>query len=98
MLRPFIVSMAEVLKRLSRRSGDLHTTQLQAITGTPMDVPVPRKVTFMLFVECDVIRQWLNVLASSYKKIQVPSSKFQVPRTPGFGIWVLKLGAWVFKI
>ena len=32
--------------RLSRGSVDRHTAQAQPIIGTPMDVPVPRKVTF----------------------------------------------------
>ena len=31
--------------RLFRGSSDRHTSQLQAITGTPWDVPVPRNVT-----------------------------------------------------
>jgi hypothetical protein len=33
--------------RLSRRSVDLHTSQLHAITGTPWEVPVPRNVIFI---------------------------------------------------
>ena len=35
----------EDLKRLSLGSFDLHTSQLQAITGTPYEVPVPKKIT-----------------------------------------------------
>jgi hypothetical protein len=37
----------EQRKRLSFKSVDLHTAQVQAITGTPWEVPVPRKVTFI---------------------------------------------------
>jgi hypothetical protein len=33
------------LVRLSRGSVDWQTAQVQPIIGTPMDVPVPRKVT-----------------------------------------------------
>jgi hypothetical protein len=31
---------------LSLGLEDLHTAQVHAITGTPCDVPVPKKVTF----------------------------------------------------
>lgn len=34
----------EVLVLLSLKSIDLHTLQVHPITGTPCDVPVPRKV------------------------------------------------------
>ena len=44
-MRVFAVSSrAEVRNRLSRGSLLLHTSQLQPSTGTPLDVPVPRKV------------------------------------------------------
>jgi len=36
------------LNRLSLLSADVQTAQLQAITGTPCDVPVPRNLTFKL--------------------------------------------------
>jgi hypothetical protein len=35
-------------KRLSFLFTDVHTLQLQAIMGTPCDVPVPKNVTFIL--------------------------------------------------
>src|SRR5687768_16012862 len=34
-------------ERLSRGSSDRHVSQLQAIDGTPVDVPVPRKVSLI---------------------------------------------------
>jgi len=34
-------------KRLSRGSSEVQVSQSQAIEGTPVDVPVPRKVSFM---------------------------------------------------
>ena len=44
-MRVFAVSSrAEVRNRLSRGSLLLHTSQLQPSTGTPLEVPVPRKV------------------------------------------------------
>ena len=39
-----VSNKAEVRKRLSLGSLLLHTLQLQPMTGTPLDVPVPRKV------------------------------------------------------
>ena len=39
-----VSNKAEVRKRLSRGSLLLQTAQLQPNTGTPLDVPVPRKV------------------------------------------------------
>ncbi len=42
------LSMTEVRYRLSRASSLLHTSQLHATTGTPVEVPVPRKVTFII--------------------------------------------------
>lgn len=37
------------LSRLSFGLEDLQTRHLQVITGTPMEVAVPRKVTLILF-------------------------------------------------
>lgn len=37
---------AEVRRRLSRSSAEVHTVQSHAIIGTPCEVPVPRNVTF----------------------------------------------------
>jgi hypothetical protein len=37
----------EERKRLSLGSVLVHTSQLQAISGTPCEVPVPRKVTLI---------------------------------------------------
>src|SRR5205809_7396939 len=38
----------ETRKRLSRESSEVHVSHSQAIEGTPVDVPVPRKVSFIL--------------------------------------------------
>src|SRR6266568_6320298 len=45
--RPSNSSMTEGRVRLSWGSGDWQTGQLQARVGTPVDVPVPRKVSFI---------------------------------------------------
>ena len=34
-------------RRLSRGSSEVHVSQLQAMEGTPVDVPVPRNVSFI---------------------------------------------------
>jgi hypothetical protein len=39
--------MTELRKRLSLGSFDWHTEHEQPTTGTPVDVPVPRKVIFI---------------------------------------------------
>ena len=36
---------------MSRGSGERHVRQSHAIIGTPCDVPVPRKVTFTLWLD-----------------------------------------------
>ena len=38
-------SITEARKRLSLLSSDVQTSQSQVITGTPMEVPVPKKVS-----------------------------------------------------
>jgi hypothetical protein len=38
----------EVRNRLSRESEEVQTLQSQAMSGTPWDVPVPKKVIFKL--------------------------------------------------
>src|SRR5438093_12994160 len=45
--RPSNSSMTEGRVRLSWGSEDLHTRQSQARVGTPVDVPVPRKVSLI---------------------------------------------------
>ena len=42
-----VSTMAEVRRRWSRRSGEVQTRQRQPMTGTPCEVPVPKKVSFM---------------------------------------------------
>jgi hypothetical protein len=37
----------ETRRRWSRGSSEVHVSQSQAIEGTPVEVPVPRKVSFM---------------------------------------------------
>jgi len=39
--------MAEVRSLLSRLSVERHTSHRHPMTGTPCEVPVPKKVTFM---------------------------------------------------
>jgi len=38
----------ETRKRLSRGSSEVQVSHSQAMEGTPVDVPVPRKVSFMI--------------------------------------------------
>jgi hypothetical protein len=45
-VKPFTSIMAEVRIRLSRSSSEMQTGQSQVMTGTPMDVPVPKNVIF----------------------------------------------------
>ncbi len=45
----------ETRRRLSRGSSDVHVSQLQAMEGTPVDVPVPRKVSFICQFEQDYL-------------------------------------------
>ncbi len=40
-----VLTDIEDLSRLSFELEDLHTVQLQVMTGTPCEVPVPRTVT-----------------------------------------------------
>ncbi len=40
----------ELRSRLSRESVERQTTQPQPITGTPWEVPVPKKVTFKALI------------------------------------------------
>jgi hypothetical protein len=47
MFFPPVCTNAEHRNRLSRESEDAHTAHGQAITGTPCDVPVPRKVNLI---------------------------------------------------
>ena len=42
-------SNAEQRKRVSRGSDDVHTSHLQPTSGTPVDVPVPKNVSFMSY-------------------------------------------------
>ena len=44
---PHASTMAEVRRRLSRLSAEVQTLQRHPMTGTPCEVPVPRKVSFM---------------------------------------------------
>src|SRR5258705_3583574 len=64
----------ETRKRLSRGSSDVQVSQSQAMEGTPVDVPVPRKVSFM--IESNVQRP----------KSKVKSRTFP---TLDFGLWTL---------
>ena len=47
MLRPSTSMKQEQRVRESRGSSEVQTSQLQPITGTPVEVPVPRSVTRM---------------------------------------------------
>jgi len=47
MFFPSACSSAEQRNRLSCGSLEAHTAQGHAITGTPCDVPVPKKVTLI---------------------------------------------------
>ena len=47
--------MAEVRRRSSRRSDEVQTRQRHPMTGTPCEVPVPRKVSFM---QTKIVKIW----------------------------------------
>src|SRR5260221_1659335 len=46
--RPACSIRTDTRKRLSRGASEVQVSQSQAIEGTPVDVPVPRKVSFIL--------------------------------------------------
>ena len=48
-------TMAEVRRRSSRRSNEVQTRQRHPMTGTPCEVPVPRKVSFM---QTKIVKIW----------------------------------------
>ena len=48
-------TMAEVRRRSSRRSDEVQTRQRHPMTGTPCEVPVPRKVSFM---QTKIVKIW----------------------------------------
>ena len=70
---PSVSIIAEVRRRLSRLSSERHTAHWQPITGTPCDVPVPRKLIFIatkiqnktrkerqsqIFFQCPIVRHY----------------------------------------
>ena len=60
MVRVSVWISTEDLKRLSRGSADWQVSQEQAITGTPCEVPVPKKVTFSNFSRLGAIQYKFN--------------------------------------
>jgi hypothetical protein len=44
---PSMVTITELRRRASRGSSELHIGQGQAMSGTPCEVPVPKKVMIM---------------------------------------------------
>ena len=46
---PSVSTKTDVRSRLSRGSVLVHTGHVQPVSGTPVDVPVPRNVIFILF-------------------------------------------------
>src|SRR5687767_1860872 len=80
-VRPACSTITETRRRLSRGSSDLQVTHSQPIEGTPVDVPVPRKVSFMFvvlctlfFVLCSLNVQLIrtNHLSTKYENITFP--------------------------
>jgi hypothetical protein len=55
--QPSFSTEMEERNLLSWKSPEEHTSQSQAITGTPWEVPVPRKVIFIYFIpiNCKII-------------------------------------------
>ncbi len=55
-----VSTIMEVRSRLSLKSGDVHTSQPQVITGTPCDVPVPKNVIFKIWslISCPKIAKY----------------------------------------
>ena len=46
---PSVSTKTDVRSRLSRGSVLVHIGHVQPVSGTPVDVPVPRNVIFILF-------------------------------------------------
>src|ERR1700744_1251787 len=87
---PLSSRSSDVRKRLSRASAEVQTSQLQAITGTPCEVPVPKKVIFTIPVAFALIADEMQFVyhQANYNPFQgretVRSAKVfcsQVPRT-----------------
>ena len=55
----------DVRRRESRGSELVHTGHVQPVSGTPVDVPVPRKVIFIFFVVEYTMRVCVCFLRSS---------------------------------
>ena len=59
-VRDSVCTSTEDRKRLSRGSVERQVSHLQAITGTPCEVPVPKKVIFSNFGRLDAIHHKFN--------------------------------------
>src|SRR5437867_3655488 len=81
---PFASIFADCLRRLFRGSPEEQMLQLQPTTGTPVEVPVPRKVTiieirisnFEFRIENEESFLFL-ILHSKYSKFEIRNSDFQ---------------------
>src|SRR4051812_1057561 len=72
----------ETLNRLSRGSSEVQVSQSQAIEGTPVEVPVPKNVSFMVEVQSPMSKVQCQITATvSFELLN-------------FGIWTLDIGHW----
>jgi hypothetical protein len=62
-----MVTITELLSRLSRTSVDVQIGQVHAIKGTPCEVPVPKKVTIMRAKLQQSLRFALFLISSLFK-------------------------------
>jgi hypothetical protein len=51
-----VSTWTEHLNLLSLASADMHTSQLQPTSGTPVDVPVPKNRTFIFYCSGKIIK------------------------------------------
>src|SRR5687768_4416059 len=68
--------MTETRRRLSRGSSDVQVSHSQPIDGTPVEVPVPRKVSFIPFVLCSLCFVLLCVATEQ------ETTKYKVQNSP----------------
>src|SRR5437868_9743587 len=74
-VRPACSTMIETRRRLSRGSSEVQVSHSQPIDGTPVEVPVPKKVNFIAFELCALY------LVLCYETRLDAGTKYKAPRS-----------------
>ena len=80
---PSVSTKTDVRSRLSRGSVLVHIGHVQPVSGTPVDVPVPRNVIFILFGVFEDRITKLHKFCYSVLKYKLVSKKSLKPRVIG---------------